>query len=44
MSATKNERKYYELKLAASGLMYSASGDVGCEWKMNLLGEKKRLQ
>lgn len=28
-----------ELKLAASGCVYLASG-VRCEWKMNLLGEE----
>jgi hypothetical protein len=31
-----------ELKLAASGCTYLAAGPVRCEWKMNLLGEKKR--
>ena len=24
--------------------MYSASAEVRCEWKMNLLGEKNKLQ
>lgn len=33
----------HELKLAASGWVYLASG-VRCEWKMNLLGEKYMLQ
>ena len=33
-----------ELKLAASGCTYLAVGPVRWEWKMNLLGEKKRPQ
>lgn len=34
----------HELKLAASGCTYLAVGPERCEWKMNLLGEKKRPQ
>ena len=33
----------HELKLAASGCTYLASGRTRCEWKMNLFGEKNRL-
>lgn len=34
----------HELKLAASGCTYLSLAETRCEWKMNLLGEKKSPQ